>query len=196
MNDALPPLPANGLPTGYPAELEHTWQPAGRPPVVIRPLRADDLEQELHFIAGLSAQTLYQRLQYSAREVSAAEAARLLETDFVNTLGLAALAEEADGRRIVGVSRYARLPGTDRAECAIVVADGWQGRGLGTELMRSLAFAAKARGINALEGLSLAENHRIAEWARRFGLTARTEPNSGGMVLVSLDLSQLPSAAT
>ena len=44
----------------------------------------------------------------------------------------------AVGMALVGVSRYAREPGSDRAECAIVVADAWQGRGLGTELMRSL----------------------------------------------------------
>jgi len=195
VNDAPAPVPAPPLPPGYPAELEHSWQPAGGPAVLIRPLRPDDLGQELRFIAGLSAQTLYQRLQYSAREVSAQDAARLLETDFVNTLGLAALADEPAGRQIVGVSRYARVLGTDRAECAIVVADRWQGRGLGTELMRSLARAAQARGINTLEGLSLGENARIAQWARRYGLEAHTEPHSGGMLLVSLDLSQLPSAA-
>ena len=30
------------------------------------------------------------------------------------------------------------------------------------------------------------------EWARRFGCQARTEPNSGGMLRVVVDLSQLP----
>lgn len=186
------PSPA-ALPPAYPADLEHAWQPPGGPPLLIRPLRPDDLDREMRFIGSLSQQSLYQRLQYFAREVSAASAARLLDLDYVNSLALAAIAGPADSGEIVGVSRYARIEGTDRAECAIVVADAWQGRGLGTELMRSLAGAARSRGILALMGLSLAENKRIGEWARRFGYRAITEPNSGGMVHVTLDLSDLPS---
>ena len=54
----------------YPHELERTWQPAGAPVVKIRPLRADDLALERHFIEGLSPHTLYQRLQYFAASAS------------------------------------------------------------------------------------------------------------------------------
>lgn len=186
-----PPLAA--LPPAYPADLAHAWQPPGGPPLLIRPLRPDDLDREMRFISGLSQESLYQRLQYSAREVSSASAARLLELDYVDTLAIAAIAGPDDGGDIVGVSRYARIDGTDRAECAVVVADAWQGRGIGTELMRSLAGAARARGILALVGLSLAENKRIGDWARQFGFRAITEPNSGGMLQVTLDLNGLPS---
>ncbi len=181
------------IPPAYPAELEHAWQPAGGPPLLIRPLRPDDLERELRFIRGLSQQTLYQRMQYSARDVSAGEAERLLELDYVNSMAIAAIDGAAGADEIVGVSRYARIEGTPRAECAIVVADAWQGRGLGTELMRSLAHAARSRGILALVGLSLAENRRIGAWARQFGCPASTEPNSGGLLQVTLDLSALPA---
>jgi len=177
----------------YPAELEHTWQPAGGPPLKIRALRPDDLERELRFIEGLSEATRYQRMQYFARGVSPTDAARLLKMDYVDSLALAAVHEHDGDDEIVGVSRYARIPDTPQAECAIVVADQWQGRGLGTELMRSLALAARARGLQTLEGLSLADNQRIGEWARRFGFHARTEANSGGLLRIILDLSQLPS---
>jgi len=176
-----PPLAA--LPPAYPADLAHAWQPPGGPPLLIRPLRPDDLDREMRFISGLSQESLYQRLQYSAREVSSASAARLLELDYVDTLAIAAIAGPDDGGDIVGVSRYARIE----------VADAWQGRGIGTELMRSLAGAARARGILALVGLSLAENKRIGDWARQFGFRAITEPNSGGMLQVTLDLNGLPS---
>jgi acetyltransferase len=176
-----------------PHELEHEWQPCGGPPLLIRPLRTDDLERELRFIRGLSQESLYQRVQYSAREVPSSAAARLLELDYVNSLAIAAIHRPADLDEIVGVSRYARFEGTQSAECAIIVADGWQGRGLGTELMRSLARAARARGILALVGTSLAENRRIGDWARQFGCPAITEPDSGGLLKVTLDLSALPA---
>jgi len=190
-DSALPP-PAGKLPA-YPAGFERLWRASDGTPVRLRPLRPDDLERELAFVAGLSEQTLYLRLQYSSREVSREMAARLLDLDYHDRMAFAALVGEPPDDRIIGVSRYARIDDSDRAECAIVVTDAWHGRGVGTELMRSLAAAARASGLRALEGTSLAENRRIQDWARRFGFVVRTEPNSGGQVRVSVDLESLPS---
>jgi acetyltransferase len=108
-------------------------------------------------------------------------------------MAIAALLDLPQADEIVGVSRYARLGDSDEAECAIVVADAWQGRGLGTELMRTLGKAARANGIHTLVGTSLGENERIHAWARRFGFDVRTEPNSGGYVRITVDLASLPS---
>jgi len=180
-------------PPGYPADLERTWQAADGTPVRIRPLRPDDLDRELEFVTGLSEQTRYLRLHYTATEFSREDAARLLELDYRDTIAFGALVGEPPDEALIGVSRYARIAGTDQAECAIVVADAWQGRGVGTELMRSLGIAARRSGILSLVGASLAENQRIHSWARRFGFDVRTEPNSGGQVRVTLELSSLSS---
>lgn len=180
--------------TFYPNELVHTWQPAGAAALLLRPLRPDDLARERSFLEGLSARTLYLRLQYYASSASDRDLERLLDLDYYDNLAVGALTNAAAGDALVGVSRYARIEGTRRAECAIVVADGWQGRGLGSELMRTLVQAARTRNIDFLEGATLAENARIASWARRFGFVARTEPNSGGMVKVILDLTGLDAA--
>jgi acetyltransferase len=178
----------------YPRELERSWQPAGAPAVTIRALRHEDLALERRFIEALSPQTLYLRVQYSATTTSERDLERLLDLDYYDRLAVGGITTDATGETLVGVSRYARIEGTRRAECAIVVADGWQDRGLGTELMRTLATAAQARAIDCLEGTTLAENARIAAWARRFGFSVRTEPNSGGLVVVRMDLRGLAQA--
>lgn len=190
--DAGSPDAASRLPRDYPAELERTWLAPDGTPVRIRALRPDDLQRELEFARALSRQSLYLRLHYSPREVTERDAERLLELDYHDTMAIGALVAGDRDDRIVGVSRYARIEASDRAECAIVVADEWQGQGLGTELMRSLAGAAKARGIATLEGTSLAENRRILAWARNFGIGARTEAAGGGLVRVMLELDSLP----
>jgi hypothetical protein len=59
--------------------------------------------------------------------------------------------------------------------------------------MRTLALAARQRGIRALAGASLADNTRIHAWARRFGFEVKTEPYSGGEVRITVDLSTVPS---
>lgn len=189
MNQSSPAPP----PHGYPADLERTWRAADGTPILLRPLRPDDLDREMAFVAGLSSETLYQRLQYGASGVTREDAARLLDLDYVERCAIGALVGTPPDDRIVGVSRYARLPDGESAECAIVVTDAWQGRGLGTELMRSLGHAARRQGIRWLVGSSLAENQRIHDWARRFGFSVRTAPNSGGQVQIMLDLASIPS---
>ena len=191
MNDSTTPVP-DQLPPGYPVHLERTWRAADGTLVQLRPLRPDDAEREAAFIHGLSAETLYLRLQYNAREISAQDIARLLDLDYRDRMAIAALVGEPPDEAIIGVSRYARIEDSDRADCAIVVADAWHGRGVGTELMRSLGLAARENGIRALVGSSLAENQRIHDWARRFGYEVRTEPYSGGEVRITLDLTSLP----
>jgi acetyltransferase len=186
-------------PAGYPSDLERVWQPVGGPDLCIRALRPDDLEREREFVSHLAPETLYLRVQYRVQYVAAEptlhELERLLDLDYVERMAIGAFTSDTGVETLVGVSRYARIAGTTRAECAIVVADAWQGRGVGTELMRTLMLAAQRNGIRYLEGSVLAENQRIASWARRLGFTVHTEPHSGGLVEVSLDITTLLGSA-
>ena len=146
MNDTPAPTPGP-LPADYPADLERVWQPsdgtADRPP---RTAPGRSRPGDRSSSRASPSETLHLRLQYASRGVSREEAARLLQLDYRDTL---AVARPAGGRRRGAASSASAAtrasPGSDRAECAIVVADGWQGRGLGTELMRSLGTAARAR---------------------------------------------------
>jgi acetyltransferase len=182
-------VPPHAPPPGYPADLERTWRAADGTAVRIRALRPDDVDLELRFIRGLSAETVRQRLHYRVTSFNREDVARLLELDYRDTLACGALVDESSGESLVGVSRYARIDGSDEAESAIVVADAWQGRGIGTELMRTLTLAARQRGIRTMIGSTLADNTRIHAWARRFGFDVRTEPNSGGDVRITVNLA-------
>ena len=100
MNDVPHRPSADAAPPGYPADLERDWQTADGTVVHLRPLRPDDLESELKFIAGLSEQTLYLRLQYSSREVSREDAERLLAIDYHDMMAIGALVDEPQGETI------------------------------------------------------------------------------------------------
>jgi RimJ/RimL family protein N-acetyltransferase len=78
--------------------------------------------------------------------------------------------DPCDPTEIVAVARYDREPGTDRAEYAAVVADRWQGRGLGLALTRRLIEAARIRGVRSFYALVLPENIRMLNLLRDLGL--------------------------
>ena len=69
----------------------------------------------------------------------------------------ALIALDRPGGDIVGVARFVRT-GPEEAEPAIVVADDWQGRGLGRELMGALADRALDEGVRRFRAPVLAEN--------------------------------------
>jgi GNAT superfamily N-acetyltransferase len=94
--------------------------------------------------------------------------------------------------RIVGVARYVRyraVPGSAVADVAVVVADDWQRRGVGTALLECIARLARAAGIEAFSTVVLAENDAALHLCRRYH--ARIGPVEEGLVEVRLDLHEL-----
>ena len=88
--------------------------------------------------------------------------------DFSRDMALAA-ATMLDGETLLGVARYVRDRSGDAAEFAIVIADAWQGRGIGRRLLAKLIEAARRRGVKRLYGDILATNRPMLELARKLG---------------------------
>jgi acetyltransferase len=60
-------------------------------------------------------------------------------------------------------------PDGETAEFALVVADAWQGKGLGRQILERLCRYAKGAGYRALYGHILDANHEMLDLARRLG---------------------------
>jgi acetyltransferase len=157
-------------------------------PLTIRPIRAADIGLETDFVRALSKETRYQRL-LSARKLSADDLRRLTDIDYRREMALIATTR-VDGReRQIGVARYV-VDGSDgSADMAIVVADAWQGRGLGELLLRRLLQAAKAAGVPRLTGITLAVNVRMRSLAAKLGLTLRRDPGDATVTCLEMDLA-------
>ena len=66
--------------------------------------------------------------------------------------------------RIVAVAQFFLLPDAhDRAEVAFAIADAYQGRGIGTQLLERLGVAARALGVTAFEAYLLRYNEKMRE---------------------------------
>lgn len=58
----------------------------------------------------------------------------------------------------------------DEAEFALLVSDQWQGRGLGTELLRQLIEVARQEGLRRVVGYILPDNREMQGVCRKVGL--------------------------
>ena len=93
---------------------------------------------------------------------------RLVSVDFSRDMALAATTM-LDGETLLGVARYVLDRDNQSAEFALVVADAWQGRGIGSRLLGKLVDVAGRHGVKRLYGDILAMNRPMLELARKLG---------------------------
>lgn len=86
------------------------------------------------------------------------------------------LAVTADGGSAVGIANLDAEPGdAGSARVAVLVEDAWQGRGLGTALLRHIAEVAAERGLAELRGSARPDDVGITRLLRRAGLRPAAE---------------------
>jgi len=150
--------------------------------VRVRPIAPADAQALTNLYFELSAESRYLRFQLGVHEVSA-EACRHMcnvlpwgEVAFVaEVLAHGDWVLVADARYLVVLAQ------DDTAEFALTVADSWQRKGLGTELLRLMMFCAWSSGVKTLFGDVLRENAAQLSIGRRLGgrLAPATDGSSG-----------------
>jgi acetyltransferase len=158
----------------YPAELESEITLRDGARVAIRPMRPEDVELEKRFFEGLSERSRFQRFMQHLRQLPPGMLARFTQLDYDRELALVAL----HGDEFVAVGRYAPNPDGETAEFALVVADAWQGRGVGRILLERLREEARKAGYKALYGNIMEANHEMLDLARRLGFTQESRDGS------------------
>ena len=87
--------------------------------------------------------------------------------------------------RIIGVSRYITNPDQTSCEFSLVVSDAFKGQGLGSRLMLSIMDFARARGLNEIDGLILANNANMLRLMAGLGFAIRAFPDDPSFKLAS-----------
>jgi acetyltransferase len=162
----------------YPAELEEVLVLRDGTRIPVRPIRPEDVELERRFFDRLSERSRFQRFMQHLPQLPPSMLARFTQLDYDRELALVALHEG----EFIAVGRYAPNLDGETAEFALVVADDWQGKGLGRLLLERLREVARRAGYKALYGNILGANHDMLELARHLGFTQQSE--AGGDVTV------------
>jgi RimJ/RimL family protein N-acetyltransferase len=136
--------------------------------IEIRALRPDDREDMLAAVDRTSVQSLRRRFFVPKRGFSEKEVSFFMNVDFINHVALVGEIDEDDQPAIVAGGRYIVVqPG--RAELAFVVVDAYQGKGIGTMLMRHLVSIARDAGLKELTAEVLPENTAMLKVFGGFG---------------------------
>jgi len=121
----------------------------------------------------LSPRTVYERF-FSFRRLLPEEAHAFANVDYGQRMAVVAEVDDGHEPELVGVARYGPSDeGT--ADIGLVVADAWQGLGLGSLLLEEILRAGEQRGIHQFSADVLTDNRRALRLlARHAAITRRT----------------------
>jgi len=168
----------------YPVDLVKRVQLPDGVNLTIRPIRPEDAEIEREFVRRLSPRSRYFRFMQAVSELSQSMLVRFTQIDYDREMALIAVVEaeaEGGGELQVGVARYTVNPDQASCEFALTVADEWQGRGIGWQLMHELMDVARLRGIGRIQGEVLAENSPMLSLMERLDFSVRPHPDDAGL---------------
>jgi acetyltransferase len=161
----------------YPSDYVFKFTARDGRALLVRPIRPEDEPLMVRFHHTLSEQTVYLRYLdqlHLNQRIAHERLARLCFIDYGREMALVAEAEGAEPS-IVAVARLIQLGGGDQAEFALLVADAYQGQGLGTELLRRLIDIGRAEGRRQIVGEISARNGSMQAICRKLGFRMEGE---------------------
>jgi GNAT superfamily N-acetyltransferase len=148
--------------------------------LLVRPARLTDERALQDLLYGLSDDSTYRRFLCFKRRHPHEEVQELVNPDYEQSMAMVACVPGTDD--VVGVVRYDVVPATQLADVAFVVRDDWQGKGVGTALMKRIREAAQARGLPGFQADVLVTNKPMLDVFHESGLSltvkARMEGNT------------------
>ncbi len=113
---------------------------------------------------------------------------RFTQIDYDREMALVALPAN-EPSHFVAVARYFPNPDRSSAEFAVAVADSWQGRGLGHQIMLHLIECARAAGYAELNGIIRSDNAEMLVMMRNLGFATHLSTEEAGIVQAVMRLS-------
>jgi acetyltransferase len=148
----------------YPHRYVREFRDAKGTEVVLRPIRPEDEPALARFHATLSPATVVARYGTDlalAERTAHERLTRICFVDYDREIALVAEVETEDGPAVIGVARLSRLHATEEHQLSLVIADAWQRRGIGREMLRSAIDVARGEHAHGVVAELSPENHSM-----------------------------------
>jgi acetyltransferase len=145
--------------------------------VILRPIKPED-EPEWHaLLARCSTETIFGRFHYLFKESTHEMAKRFCYVDYDREIALVAEIDRGGAQELIGVGRLVADPDHESADYTVLVADAWQGHGLGSLLTEACLAIADQWGLASVFAESPQDNVRMLRVFRAFGFELEPKRN-------------------
>lgn len=162
----------------YPEQYVRSDQLRDGRPIKLRPIRPEDEPMWQGMAAACSDESIHSRFRFLVRKPTHTMASRFCFNDYDREMAIVAELEEDGQRKLIGIGRLVADPDHETAEYAALVADPWQGNGLGTMLTDYCAEIALSWGLKRIVAETDWDNKRMLATFRRSGFEV-TERSDG-----------------
>ena len=177
----------------YPKKYETLWKLRDGRTVLLRPIKPEDEPLWLEMFQNFSKESIRYRffniIEYTPHEVRV----RYCNIDYDREIAIVAELTEDGQRKILGVVRVPIEPDKKTGEIAVIVADPWQGLGLGSKMFDHMIEICKDKKLETIYGYMLSDNQRAINLMKKMGFT--TKYLDDGTVKGTLNLKEEESGA-
>jgi acetyltransferase len=146
--------------------------------ILLRSIMPEDEPLWHELLASCSQESIWSRFRYLSKQTTHEMATRFCFIDYDREVAIVAEVEEDDRRRLVGVGRLVADADHTNAEYAVLVADTYQGLGLGSLLTDYCLEICQRWGIGIVVAETAPENRRMLAMFEHRGFNLDREVSS------------------
>lgn len=158
--------------------------------VQLRPIHSADGTSAKAFRKKVSGKSVRARFLGYIPSISRKLINRLTKIDYDREMAIVAECVDHDKKKAIAVARIVGKGRStmEKAEFALIIADKWQGKGLGTEMTDYMIRIAIDMGFQKLYALFYTHNAQIEDILRRRGFSFKADETDTSLAI--LDLSK------
>ncbi|HEY6585758.1 MAG TPA: bifunctional acetate--CoA ligase family protein/GNAT family N-acetyltransferase [Candidatus Methanoperedens sp.] len=173
----------------YPEKYRSLWKLRDGRTVILRPIKPEDEPLWLEMFHNFSQESIHFRLFQTIIEPIAHEfSARYCNIDYDRELAIVAEIEDGGKRKMLGVVRLNIDPAENAGEISFIVADPWQGQGLGSKMVDYMIEICRDKQLDKVSAVMLSDNYRAIKLFQEMGFTI--ESLDDGTQKAVLDLKE------
>jgi len=157
----------------YPKKYETLWKLRDGRTVLLRPIKPEDEPLWLEMFQNFSEESIRYRFFQIIKDTPHEVRVRYCNIDYDREIAIVPELTEGGHRKVLGVVRLIIEPNGKAGEIAFIVADPWQGLGLGTKMVDYMIEICKDRGLETIYGIILPDNHRAISLMKKMGFTIK-----------------------
>jgi acetyltransferase len=174
--------------TPYPKKYETIWKLRDGRTVILRPIKPEDEPLWLEMFQNFSEESIRYRFFQILKDTPHETRVRYCNIDYDREIAIVPELTEDGRRKILGVTRVSIEPDGKKGEIAFIVADPWQGLGLGTKMVDYVLEICKDMKVETVYAIILPDNYRAINLMKKMGFT--TAYADDGTVRATLNLRE------